>query len=249
MLQHVGAGVFFHPLVQLNRRRLIKYGVIEHECLIEDLVSWKHLYVAGRLQKPTVLITDNDSQTSSLQLQEFKHAQNNINLPAALTAALLCIDKHQTNNTNMSIPESVLYQRIAQLSYSGDVRMNVSAEDPNKIQKLVESQGQFERFRLLYRESFERIQQHANLTISSDDADGTIVWDTSNAETVFQKFIPNHIQELCQNDPNRLKHVLQHDIVSPATTQQTIKGVFTAGIGRSMKYAAAKLIKGGWLGK
>ncbi|XP_053891813.1 phosphatidate cytidylyltransferase, mitochondrial isoform X3 [Malaclemys terrapin pileata] len=50
-IQSCGAGIYYNTLVQCNGR-MIKYGIIGTDALIEDLFHWKTLYVAGRLQKP-----------------------------------------------------------------------------------------------------------------------------------------------------------------------------------------------------
>nr|XP_020728229.1 phosphatidate cytidylyltransferase, mitochondrial isoform X8 [Odocoileus virginianus texanus] len=46
-----GAGVYYNTLIACDGR-LIKYGVISTSVLIEDLLNWNNLYIAGRLQKP-----------------------------------------------------------------------------------------------------------------------------------------------------------------------------------------------------
>nr|KAF6311286.1 TAM41 mitochondrial translocator assembly and maintenance-like protein [Myotis myotis] len=46
-----GAGVYYNTLIMCDSK-LIKYGVISTSILIEDLLNWNTLYIAGRLQKP-----------------------------------------------------------------------------------------------------------------------------------------------------------------------------------------------------
>uniref|UniRef100_A0A4W5QMY5 Phosphatidate cytidylyltransferase, mitochondrial n=1 Tax=Hucho hucho TaxID=62062 RepID=A0A4W5QMY5_9TELE len=46
-----GAGVYYNTLVPVDGR-IIKYGVISTDSLIDDLLHWKTMYIAGRLHKP-----------------------------------------------------------------------------------------------------------------------------------------------------------------------------------------------------
>ncbi|KAG9353034.1 hypothetical protein JZ751_017610 [Albula glossodonta] len=46
-----GAGIYYNTLVPSNGK-IIKYGVISTDSLIDDLLHWKTMYVAGRLHKP-----------------------------------------------------------------------------------------------------------------------------------------------------------------------------------------------------
>uniref|UniRef100_A0A8B9YNW6 Phosphatidate cytidylyltransferase, mitochondrial n=1 Tax=Bos mutus grunniens TaxID=30521 RepID=A0A8B9YNW6_BOSMU len=54
-----GAGVYYNPLITCDGR-LIKYGVISTSVLIEDLLNWNNLYIAGRLQKPVSDFSEED---------------------------------------------------------------------------------------------------------------------------------------------------------------------------------------------
>lgn len=94
---------------------MIKYGVISTEDLKQDLLDWKWLYIAGRLQKP---VLDVLSPSTSIQANLLE------NRKSALHAAFLLLpDIFSTQE---------LYEKIVSLSYNGDIRMKI-AEDPHKV--------------------------------------------------------------------------------------------------------------------
>ncbi|NXO51052.1 TAM41 protein, partial [Aramus guarauna] len=118
-IQNYGAGIYYNTLVPCNGR-IIKYGVISTDTLIDDLLHWKTLYVAGRLQKPVKILTQNENSKLQAALVS--------NLKSAVTAAFLMLPE--------SFSEEDLYMQIAGLSYSGDFRM-VIGEDRLKVQNIV----------------------------------------------------------------------------------------------------------------
>ncbi|XP_071406998.1 phosphatidate cytidylyltransferase, mitochondrial isoform X2 [Pithys albifrons albifrons] len=118
-VQSYGAGIYYNTLVPCNGR-LIKYGVISTDALIDDLFHWKTLYVAGRLQKPVKILTQNENSKLQAALVS--------NLKSAVTAAFLMLPE--------SFSEEDLYMQIAGLSYSGDFRM-IIGEDRSKVQNIV----------------------------------------------------------------------------------------------------------------
>lgn len=124
-----GAGVYFHPYVTIDGT-LIKYGVVNIDTLCRDLSQWDTLYLAGRLQKPVKILRDNPSVRLA----------NQINLLSAVRTALLLLPAE--------FREFELYSTIAGISYKGDLRMSLPAEDPQKIDKIV--LGQVFNFRHLY---------------------------------------------------------------------------------------------------
>jgi mitochondrial translocator assembly and maintenance protein 41 len=124
-----GAGLYFHPYITVNGT-LIKYGVVNLDTLCRDLSEWDTLYLAGRLQKPVKILRDNPSVRLA----------NQVNLISAVRTALLLLPPHFT--------EQQLYSTIAGISYMGDPRMSLPAEDPKKVLNIV--QGQLPNFRRLY---------------------------------------------------------------------------------------------------
>ncbi|XP_049498704.1 phosphatidate cytidylyltransferase, mitochondrial isoform X3 [Panthera uncia] len=96
-----GAGVYYNPLIMCDGR-LIKYGVISTSILIEDLLNWNNLYIAGRLQKPVKIIAMNENVALRSALDK--------NLKSAVTTAFLMLPE--------SFSEEDLFIEIAGLSYS-----------------------------------------------------------------------------------------------------------------------------------
>ena len=109
---------------------MLKYGVVNLDTLYTDLATWSNLYLAGRLQKPVKILRDDPR----IRLA------NQINLISALRTALLSLPP--------SFTERDLYTKIAGLSYLGDTRMAVGAENPAKISNIVDNQ--IVNFRQLY---------------------------------------------------------------------------------------------------
>ncbi|KAJ7552254.1 hypothetical protein O6H91_06G047700 [Diphasiastrum complanatum] len=131
MADIVGVGVHFNAFVHWGDKT-IKYGVIGLDRLVQDIFTWKALYISGRLQKPVRVIVDNAGLEKA----------NRVNLQAAVCAALLLLPQE--------FSEEDLYTTICSLSYMGDVRL-FFAEDRNKVRKVV--RGSSMKFHKLYQES------------------------------------------------------------------------------------------------
>jgi translocator assembly and maintenance protein 41 len=133
---HIGAGVYFNPYVTVNGT-LIKYGVVNLDTLCQDLSEWNTLYLAGRLHKPVKILRDDPRVRLA----------NQINLLSAVRTALLLLPP--------SFTEEQLYATIAGVSYMGDPRMSLSAENPQKVSNIVSAQ--LSNFRRLYAPLIENL--------------------------------------------------------------------------------------------
>ncbi len=131
-----GAGVYFNPFVTVNGT-LIKYGVVNLDTLCHDLTQWDTLYLAGRLQKPVKILRDDPRVRLA----------NQVNLLSALRTALLLLPQKFT--------EQDLYNTIAGISYLGDPRMSLGAENLNKVANIVKYQ--LANFRGLYAPLIENL--------------------------------------------------------------------------------------------
>lgn len=91
--------------------------------LCSDLLNWRSLYLAGRMHKPLRIIKD-DARVRLTQ---------QVNLTSAVRAALLTLPQE--------FSETQLFERIAGISYSGDPRMLLPAENRGKVGNIVRKQG------------------------------------------------------------------------------------------------------------
>ena len=252
-----------------NNLPKMKYGVVDKKDLIRDLTEWDSLYLAGRLHKPTLplIIQGNDEDNDEIPVAQMK------NLNAATAAALLLSSPSSTesnskseSNPPTSLSWSSFYQQISSLSYTGDFRMKVGGEDPQKISKLVQAPGQMKRFHSLYKPILSDLYQKAGVISTStstsmdnggDSCIGGLEWDSNDPSTIsyLQQQLPQSIQRrlgdsLSKNYNNRHDNVqvvlatMLAGIVSPGARNQSFKGIFTLGIRKSIQYAKAKLLKG-----
>lgn len=117
----VGAGVYYNPYVEMDGL-MIKYGVVSMDALSSDLLNWDSLYLAGRMHKPTL----------TLRRDPLMRITKQVNLTHAVRASLLMLPKNFTSRE--------LFRTIAGLSFEGDFRMRVGGENPRKVEMIVDSQ-------------------------------------------------------------------------------------------------------------
>lgn len=242
--EKLGAGLYFNPYVEMDGLK-IKYGVVNIDTVLGDLEKWQTLYLAGRLHKPVKILRD----------EPRVRFVNQSNLISALRTALLILPENFT--------ELDLYKTVAGISYMGDPRMTVG-ENPNKINNIVNNQ--FLNFRNLY-SSLLDLLPNVELTHSSvEKLPGTEIPIAALRQDMNPIKRGNMVSRLPSDFRKRLYSKYgsgeldsKEIAVDPQLTQnvskairstvgwpsftQSVKGVLTAGVGRSVKYASEKLQK------
>ena len=245
--EDLGASIYYNTLVQCQGR-LLKYGVISRNRFLGDLVSWRNLYVSGRLHKPIKFLGRCPS--------DIKVAMET-NLNHALQTSLLCLPDH--------FPDEQLYLLIANLSYAGDFRM-IIGEHKNKVANIV--QPNLERFRELYAPF---LSEDKSLVINNN-----YVHQKSDIETRYERLkeLPGNLKKRIVSwrmgglkfqqfkDPSlqiqdAVLYSLAHDrektkaltlkgtrsIVRSSSLSQSLKGILTAGMLKTVVYSGKKLGK------
>lgn len=236
-----GAGVYYNTLVPCDGK-VIKYGIVSTDTLIQDLLHWRTLYIAGRLHKPVKILV----QKENGQLQTALTA----NLKSAVLASFLMLPE--------SFSEEDLYLQIAGLSYSGDFRM-IIGEDKAKVTNIVRPNlGHFQKL-------YSNILQECPQAVYKQ-AQGKIEVDKSPEGQFLQLMsLPKQLQQnitVLVDQPGRNRdveevllqvaqdpdcgHVVQQavfGIVKSSSLSQSAKGIITAGVKKTISYSAKKLYK------
>lgn len=241
--RNYGAGIYYNTLVPFEQR-LIKYGVISTEALISDLTNWDTLYVSGRLHKPVKMVK---KPTSSKVISSL-----HLNLRSALHSSLLLLPETFT--------EIELYAAITSLSYSGDFRMTFG-EEKGKVMKIVTPN--LEHFRKLYEPviaetkhlaynaklgKYVHFQNEATRFYHLNLLSRGVVEGLLNAKQAKDPYIYPDSEEFIRKmaqDGHCSDYVSESiaGIVKKSSWSQSIKGIWTAGLRKSIKYSSKKVIK------
>jgi len=230
--------------------------------MCSDLLNWRSLYLAGRMHKPLRIIKD-DARVRLTQ---------QVNLTSAVRAALLTLPEE--------FSETQLFERIAGISYSGDPRMLLPAENRGKVGNIVRKQGP--QFKELYHRlvvGLPGVHWPVESTVIQQDV-------SPRARSAHLKKLPSNLLTGVKNNYSRqgLNPELQADesaywvylagdeklpqvltegkfplavcfknvdigssemrsIVRYPATIQSLKGIASLGVSKSLRYGAAKIGK------
>ena len=135
--------VYYVPNVSVSGGKKIKYGVLGWDTLLRDLYTWESMFIAGRLQKPTI-----QSEIGDGEMKKVLDGAMEFNLDSALRTSVLI--NSRDSNDFLKVLKSVV-----SLSYTNDPRLML-AESPQKVENIV--RGQLKELEALYLERYENLK-------------------------------------------------------------------------------------------
>lgn len=262
-LQRRPPGAFFHTFVEHPTyaekiaaglpeseigSRFWKYGVVGVDQLEEDLTNWNHLFVAGRLQKPTLKLDSDYFTHKSVSLEQARGA----NLRSAIAAALVMMPQN--------FSELDLYYVIASLSYAGDIRLLLRAENPQKLSNMIyNSTNAVNRFREHFRESLEefeaaelihRARKPSTFGSPVDVPIFKFEQDPAKKPEIARSYFPIKMRDeiyahsKAAEDLATNTHKYVFNTVRRSSSKQFVNNLLMNNPLKSSKYAFAKLAKG-----
>lgn len=165
-LDLVSLGITFHPFTEIMPGVEGKVGIIPLSVFIEDMESVKCNIVAGRLAKPTKIVW---GQPKPESIDEYKVVLDLLRRNYERTLAFgrlsfhyrKLVRKPQMDNMILMALRETIFGDLISLSYLGDIRRMVGAEDPNKVTKIYK--GNQTRLEEIY---YPHIKKYEELGIS-----------------------------------------------------------------------------------
>lgn len=198
---------------------IFKYGTIEEKDLINNMNTWQSFYMPGRFQKTIYPIKENNELKDAIK----KNREN------ALLISTYLQEKKEVTRKDILVT-------LCGLSYLGDTRMGI-AENPNKVSNIVE--GSFDEFNSIY-------DFNTNYIEVNEDR---LIIDRKKLKKELKQ-LPKDLLEyifdtLDGDDEITKKRILDYfrNLNHNESKKQTIKGIGTNGIVRSIRYASKKLAK------
>lgn len=259
--QNFGAKVYYNPLVPIDDI-WIKYGVIGATDLITDLLEWSHLYVAGRLHKPVEILLKPLSSELETALQ--------LNLQSAVHAALLILPESFTEYQFYHTISNLSYGGDFRMTFGENKNKvdNIVRPQILEFRKLYKpfilTMQDYVEFPVLNKEETKLNNEIGDY----DKSDAAVLCsqDTSSlAKLHHLNQLPRWPQKaltrfwnkgtLRQDTEDVLRAIAYdpdcgfivqqciNDIVWKSSVSQSLKGILTAGLLKSVKYSGRKIKK------
>lgn len=225
-IQQYGAGVYFNPYVRLEGN-VVKYGVVLRQELLHDLCHWSTLYLAGRLQKPVQFLAAAAADAAMRAAMQY-------NLQLALTLAVVL--------SSADAKPRLLYETVTSLLYLGDLRMLIGGENRNKVANIVLKQRA--RFDEIYAPFLQPLYDQKIVSPALGHVSPLSAADVADAVSVLPRGFRHRLGPLTGREDAATLHrrlaTTVGAIVRYPSVVQTAKGVATAGVVKSVRYAWEK---------
>lgn len=265
----LGSGVYFNPYVEIDGVK-IKYGVVNVNTLLSDLNNWDSLYLAGRLHKPVKILRDEPRirfvnqanlisalRTALLTLpEEFSE----LDLYTTLAGISYMGDPRMAFGENPHKVRNIVNSQFLNFRslYSPilDVLPNVELRDSASfalesnpkvgVATMRQDMSPVRRGNMVvrlphdFREKIYRRYQSKYDRVGSENEAAELVENENSHVRIGTSF-----DRSIANDPELAKQVsraIKSTVYWPSFSQ-SCKGVLTAGVGRSVKYALEKISK------
>lgn len=202
-----GGKICYMTYIPFNGRKY-KLGTIEKTDFLNDLRNWETFYMAGRMQKPILIVQGTEDIVEAIEYNRY----------AGIMAAKMIEGSGEALLKDF-------YITLASLSYIGDTRMGI-AENPDKVKNIVNGRIDF------YDEYYG-----ANLVL---DGDKVVIEDNIKIDTLPDELGDYLAQHKDVNTSVSVKQFLTGKNKSQSLAQ-TVKGLFTTGPIKSVKYVGEKL--------